>query len=76
MSSNDNLKAKHTAVAIPYEKAWLMNNRGVLSEVARQLGVTRQAVSAVWRGEKRSRQIERALRRRRVPGFAQRRRIA
>jgi hypothetical protein len=76
MSTIDNLKGKHTVVAITYEDAWLKHNRGLLSQVARQLGISRQAVTKVWRGEGHSVRIEKALRRRRVPGFEARRRVA
>lgn len=54
----------------------MKRNAGLLTEVARQLHVSRQAVSKVWRGEGRSVRIEKALRRRRVPGFEVRRRVA
>ncbi len=76
MSSLDNLPSQHTVIAITYEDAWMARNRGLLTEVARQLGVSRQAVGKVWRGEGRSARIEKALRLRRVPGFEARRRVA
>ena len=69
MSTSKGPQEKHSVVAIPYRTAWLLNNKGVLAEVASQLGVSREAVSKVWRGKGRSKRVERALRRRRVPGF-------
>jgi predicted transcriptional regulator len=54
---------------MPYKDAWLLNNRGALGQIARRLGVSRQAVSRVYRGEGTSARIEEALRAVRAPGF-------
>ena len=54
---------------MPYKDAWLLSNRGALGEIARRLGVSRQAVSRVYRGEGTSARIEEALRAVHAPGF-------
>ena len=46
-----------------------MKNWGLLRRIAMDLGVSRQFVSAVFRGKKRSARVEAALREARAPGF-------
>ena len=48
---------------------YLRRNPGFLSKVACQLGISRQAVWAVFRGLKRSKRVERVLRGLGAPGF-------
>jgi hypothetical protein len=76
----DNLKIDSIILAEHDKQRWLKRNPGILAEVARQLSRTKrcskQAVSAVYRGKRRSKRIERALRRLRAPGFEPKRMAA
>jgi hypothetical protein len=53
--------------AITLQALWLSANRGILTQVAKQLGVSHQAVGAVYKGKTRSRRIEKALKQRGAP---------
>lgn len=66
-----NLNIERSITADWYRRQWLARNRGVLSQVAKQLKprVSPQFVRLVFWGERRSRRVERALRRRLAPGF-------
>lgn len=50
-------------------QVWSWQNRNVLSEIARELDLTIQTVSVVFRGRNRSARVERALAERGCPGF-------
>ncbi len=60
---NVNLQVDSSATVNLLQKLWLAHNRGVLTEVALKLKVSPQAVSAVYKGKRRSAKIERALKR-------------
>ena len=70
----DSLTTKDTAlvlVAKPYKQQWVEANRGIFSQVARQLKppVTRQHVRDVYFGRRRNARVERIFARLRAPGF-------
>lgn len=56
-----NLRVKDNTLPDLYRALWLRMHRGVLSEVAREVGVTPQMVRMVFWGQKRSRRIETRL---------------
>lgn len=66
-----NLRDKHIVVTIPYKQAWMLANRGLLTQVANSFDppISRQCVSNVFRGVRTSARVAEALRRLRAPGF-------
>jgi hypothetical protein len=71
-----NLIIDNITSVIALKSLWLRANRGVLKEVAKQLKVTPQMVSAVYHGHRRSQRVETALRRKGAPVGAKRRKQA
>jgi DNA-binding phage protein len=65
----DNLQHQNILISVTYKQVWLMNNKGVLTQVAKETGVSRQFVAKVFAGRGKSRRIEEALRKLRAPGF-------
>jgi hypothetical protein len=59
-----NLPYDSSTLLSAYKYKWLRENRGLLSEVADKLHVSRQFVAQVYWGIRSSRRVENALRRR------------
>ena len=70
---DDNLKIHSLILADHDKRRWLARNRGIFAQVARQLSrkeqCSKQFVRLVFWGERRSRRVEKVLRRLRAPGF-------
>lgn len=67
LMQNRNLITDGTAEAALLHRLWLEQNKATLREVSRKLQVSRQFVGMVYRGERTSGRVKRALVRRGAP---------
>jgi len=67
---NRNLSFNDTASAALLMKLYKQWNHGLINEVAKQLGISHQAVSKVYEGHARSARVEAALAARGLPVHA------
>lgn len=69
--SNANTKALGTVVKLTPKRRWLVERPGVISRIAKELGVTQPFVSDVFHGRRKSRSgdVEKKLAELGAPGF-------